>query len=272
MTRDLSLKIHYGSWALVTGASDGIGQEFAKELARLGFNLVLSARRQDRLAALATDLERAHSIRVETIAADLSDPAAPAAIIDKTSSLDIGLLVAAAGFGTSGPFIENSLESELNMLDVNCRAVLALTHSFAQRFASRGRGGIVLMSSLVAFQGVRGAANYAATKAYIQTLAEGLRAELRPSGVDIIACAPGPVRSGFGARAGMTMTLAASPSSVAAETLRGLGRKTTVRPGFLSKALELWLWPLPRRSRTRIMSAIMKSMTKNRYERKKPQT
>src|SRR5205823_9088379 len=103
-----------------------------------------------------------------------------------TSDLDVGLLVAAAGFGTSGAFIDSPLEEELGMFDVNCRAVTTLAHHFGNRFAKARRGGMVLMSSLLAFQGVPGFANYAATKAYVQSLAEGLRLELSPLGVDVV--------------------------------------------------------------------------------------
>lgn len=106
-------------------------------------------------------------------------------MVERTTALDIGLLVASAGFGTSGPFVDSDLESELEMIDVNCRAVAALGHHFGRRFANQRRGGMILMSSLVAFQGVPRAANYAATKAYVQSLAEGLRIELAPFGVDV---------------------------------------------------------------------------------------
>ena len=113
-----------------------------------------------------------------------------------TDGLDVGLVAAVAGFGTSGRFVDNPLDRELDMVDVNCRAVVELSHHFARRFVAQRRGGLILMSSLVAFQGVPRAATYAATKAFIQTFAEGLRLELAPSGVDVVASAPGPVRSG----------------------------------------------------------------------------
>lgn len=150
------------------------------------------------------------------------------------------------------------------MVDVNCRAVAALAHAFGRTLAERGRGGLVLMSSLVAFQGVPRAANYAATKAYVQSLAEGLHTELAPFGVDVIASAPGPVHSGFARRAGMVMGLAAQPAVVAEATLRALGRRTTVRPGLLSKLLELSLAVLPRWGRVRMMAKVMGGMTKHR--------
>jgi len=190
----------YGQWAVVTGASDGIGKAFAELLAQSGFNLVIAARREDVLANLARHLSGLHGIAVRPVACDLGKPEGVALLEEVTEALDAGLLVAAAGFGTSGPFLRSDLTTELGMIDVNCRAVAALAHAFGNRFARRGGGGIVLLSSLVAFQGVPCAANYAATKAYVQTFAEGLRRELADAGVDVLAVAPGPVRSGFGQR------------------------------------------------------------------------
>jgi short-subunit dehydrogenase len=135
---------------------------------------------------------------------------------------------------------------------------------------ARGRGGLVLMSSLLAFQGVPRAANYAATKAYIQSLAEGLRKELAPHGVDVIASAPGPIHSGFARRAGMSMSMGQRPSAVARTTLLALGRRATVRPGWLSKLLELSLAFLPRRGRSWILARVMAGMTRRLSERPRP--
>jgi short-subunit dehydrogenase len=186
--------------------------------------------------------------------------------------LDVGLLVAAAGFGTSGPFLGANLEEELSMVDVNCRAVVAMSLLFGRRLAGRRRGGLVLMSSLVAFQGVPKAANYAATKAHVQSLAEALRIELGPLGVDVLACAPGPIQSGFAARANMRMSMAATPEIVAAATLESLGNRTTVRPGLLSKLLEYSLAMLPRWGRVRVMSLVMSGMTNHQNDEAKTQT
>jgi uncharacterized protein len=254
----------YGRWAVVTGASDGIGREFARSLGDAGFDLVLVARRGDVLDELRAELEARAPIRTLRIVADLATNDGVRAVVEGTSELDVGLLVAAAGFGTSGRFIDAPLEEELGMIDVNCRAVAALAHHFGNRFAKAGRGGVVLMSSLLAFQGVPGAANYAATKAYIQSLAEALRMELSPFGVDIVSSAPGPVRSGFAKRADMKMSMAGTPASVAQGTLDALGRAGTVRPGFLSKFLGLALAFLPRWGRVRTMGFVMAGMTKHR--------
>lgn len=250
----------YGPWAVVTGASDGIGREFARSLAKEGFKLVLVARRRQALESLAQELP---GTEVRVIDADLSTGEGLARVEAETKPLDVGLLVASAGFGTSGAFLDNALEAELSMLDVNCRAVAAMSHAFGKRLVARGRGGIVLLSSLVAFQGVRHAANYAATKAWVQSFAEGLALELGPLGVDVLASAPGPVRSGFGARANMQMSMSATPDTVATATLAALPRGGTVRPGFLAKFLEWSLMFLPRWGRVRVMSMVMGGMTKH---------
>jgi short-subunit dehydrogenase len=253
----------YGQWAVVTGASDGIGKAFAELLAHAGFNLVVAARRQDVLAAVAKNLSSSHGVEVRPVTCDLGGAEGVALLEDATKELDAGLLVAAAGFGTSGPFLSSDLNAELEMIDVNCRAVTALAHVFGNRFVRRGGGAVVLLSSLVAFQGVPRAANYAATKAYVQTFAEGLRQELSGSSVDVLAVAPGPVRSGFGQRANMQMSMAQTPGGVARGALRALGTKGTVRPGFLAQFLELLLKPLPRWGRVRVMGLVMAGMTKH---------
>jgi short-subunit dehydrogenase len=260
----LRLQERYGPWAVVTGASDGIGRAFAQRLAEAGVNVVLVARRAELLDALAAELAATHGVQARAIPADLATEAGVGEIVERTQHLDVGLLVAAAGLGTSGPFVDANLAEELAMIDVNCRAVASLTHAFARRFVLRRRGGIVLMSSLVAFQGVPRAANYAATKAYVQSFAEALRLELKPFGVDVIATAPGPVHSGFAVRASMTMGLAQKPRVVATATLDALGRVGTVRPGWLAKLLELSLKLLPRWGRVRMMAIVMTGMTQRR--------
>ncbi len=252
----------YGPWALVTGASEGIGRAFAIRLAEAGVNIVLAARRKALLDDLASELARVGDVQTRVIAVDLATHAGVTELLTHTRDLDVGLLVASAGYGTSGPFVDAVIDEELGMIDVNCRAVAALTHAFGRRFVERKRGGIVLMSSLVAFQGVPRAANYAATKAYVQTFAEALRIELKPLGVDVIASAPGPIRSGFAARASMTMGLAQTPVDVAGATLTALGRRGTVRPGWLSKLLEFALMFLPRYGRVRMMGVVMAGMTR----------
>jgi len=238
----------YGPRALVTGASSGIGREIAVQLADAGFDLVLVARRETLLRELAADLAGRHRVDIRVL----------------PLGTDIGLYVAAAGFGTSGPFLDAHLDQEREMLRLNCEAVLTTSLVFGRRMAERGRGGIVLMSSVVGFQGMPNAAHYAATKAYVQTLAEALHVELRPRGVDVLAAAPGPTDSGFADRADMRMGRALSTRTVAQGTLAALGRRPTALPGLLSRVLKDSLAPLPRRARVRIMGSVMAGMTGHR--------
>lgn len=250
----------YGPWALITGASVGIGKALATQIAAKGINVVLAARSEDKLQALAAELNAAHGIETMVLPADLADPGAANTIEEATSRLDVGLVVLAAGFGTTGTFLETPLAAELALIAVNITAVTRLSHVFANRLAARGQGGIVLFGSIVGWQGVPGQANYAASKAYAQSLAEGLHDELAPHGVDVLAVAPGPVNSGFGTTAGLTMTSATSTEVVAAATLGALGRRRTVIPGARGKFLTAALTPLPRRTRSLILGKVIAGM------------
>lgn len=252
----------YGPWAVITGASSGIGEAMARHVAALGLDVVLVARGAERLYTLAAELEARDDVQTLVVPADLGTDAGLERVETATASLEVGLFVAAAGFGTSGYLMSAGLRAELEMLDVNCRAVLVQAHYFGQRLTERGHGGIVLLGSIVAHQGVPHAAHYSATKAYVQTLGEALHLELAASGVDVLVSAPGPVRSAFAARAGMTMSAAVEPDVVARGTIAALGRRTTVVPGGLSKLLTYSLAPLPRWGRSRIMGGIMRGMTR----------
>jgi short-subunit dehydrogenase len=254
---DTDLKTRFGPAALITGASDGIGLAFAHRLAAAGFDLVLVARREAVLARIARDLSTRHGIRARALPLDLADPAAVPALLAATATDELGLVVAAAGFGSIGPFLERDLADELNMVDLNCRAVVALAHGVSRRMAERGRGGLVLFGSLVGFQGAPNAATYAATKGFVQSFAEALHVELRAQGVSVLAVAPGPVASGFADRAGMQMGATDRPEDVARGALAALGRRATVRPGRFGKLLGWGLGTAPRALRVRIMGRIM---------------
>lgn len=250
----------YGPWALVTGASDGIGRALSQHLAAQGLNVVLVARRRDALATLAADLSAAHSVQTNVLAVDLADPAGVTVVEEQTRTMDIGIVVLAAGFGTTGTVLETSADEESALVAVNVTAVMRLAHTFASRLVSRGTGALVLFGSIVGWQGVPGQANYAASKAYVQSLAEGLHGELRPFGVDVLAVAPGPVGSGFGPRAGLALGSATSPDTVARSTLAALGRRRTVVPGLQGTFLTAALRPLPRRLRSAILSRVIAGM------------
>jgi short-subunit dehydrogenase len=256
-----SFVARYGEWGVVTGASSGIGREIARQLAAKGMNLFLVARRADELDTLRKELTGQWRVQALPLAIDLAIPGAAFRVLAETEDRKIGLLVNAAGFGLGGLFLDQRLEEEASMLELNCRAVLELTHLFGRRFVAQQRGGIVLFSSIVAFQGVPRSANYAATKAYVQSLGEALADELAPHQVDVLVSQPGPTVSGFAARAGLTMGRAERAEDVARETLAALGRKSRVTPGMHSKLLLWTLMTAPRSLRVRIMKAIMQSMT-----------
>ena len=205
----------YGPWAIVTGASSGIGHALCWLLAEAQINLILNARREGRLWSLAQELEIHHNIKTVVVAADMGSQDEREKLLDISSQYDVGLLVTAAGFGSSGKFKDANISNELDMLEVNCKAPLVLAKELGSRFMDRGQGGIILFSSIVAFQGVPWAAHYAATKAYIQSLAESLHVEYYPYGVDVLAVASGPVHTGFADRADMQMGKALSPKEIA---------------------------------------------------------
>ncbi len=193
-----------GKWAVVTGASAGIGESLATELAEAGVNLVLTARRSDRLAALASKLSAAHGIEARVIVADLEDAEATEQIFAQTegAGLAVDLLVNNAGFGAYGEFYKNDVERQCAMVDVNCTAVVHLTGLFLPRMVERRRGSILIVASTASFQPVPYMSTYAATKVFDRFLAEALDEEVTRYGVRVSALCPGPTESEFGEVAG----------------------------------------------------------------------
>ncbi len=250
----------YGPWALVTGASDGIGKDFVYELARNGFSLLLVARRKDILDKLKADITAKYGVTVACLDLDLSLPANVEQLLKEAKAKEVGLAVLAAGFGSGGEFLNLPLDVELNMVDLNCRTCVNLSHGLLGQFEKRKKSGLILFGSLVGFQGAPFCATYSATKAFIQSFAEALHHEVKTKGIDVLSVAPGPVSSGFGKRAAMRMSMAQSSEGIAKICLSALGRQSTVRPGFLSKFLGYSLIILPRPFRTRIMKKIMSDM------------
>jgi uncharacterized protein len=193
------MSIWSGKWALVTGASAGIGKALAQELAAGGTNLVLTARRTDRLEELARNLTAAHKIRTEIFAADLAQPSAPHHIFDFTQqrSLPIDVLINNAGFGAYGEFPSVARQSLLDMVQVNCSAVVHLTHLFLPSMIQRRSGDILIVASTASFQAVPYISTYAATKAFDLLFAEGLAEEMKPHGIRVCALCPGSTESEF---------------------------------------------------------------------------
>ncbi len=230
-----SFKEKYGPWALITGASAGIGAEFARQLSREGLNLILVARRQDRLDELAAELKAKHPVEVKTLSVDLARPDFMTAIRPAVQSLEVGLLINSAGFGISGAFLQTDLEKELEMLDVNCRAPLILTHELGKEMVKRKRGGIIMVSSTSAFLATPYMTHYAATKAFDLSFGEGLWYELKEHGVDVMALCPGGTKTEFHQIAGIIGVMDMTVEPVVTQALKSLGKKASIINGWRNR-------------------------------------
>ena len=186
-------------WALITGASSGLGVDFAHELAAEGNNLVLVARREDRMRELATELEARHVIQTKVIAMDLAHPGIGTELKDllDREGITIDVLINNAGFGIFGEFISQPLEKTLNMVQLNVASLTELTHVFAADMAMRRRGRILLVASVVAYQSSPNYAAYGASKAFVLSLGEALHEELKPYGVTVTVLSPGATATEF---------------------------------------------------------------------------
>jgi len=214
-----------GKWALVTGASAGIGTALAEELARGGTSLVLTARRRDRLEDLAKKLESTHKIQTKILVADLTQPDAPAKIFQftKDQSIAIELLINNAGFGVYGEFPTAETSRLLDMVQVNCSAVVHLTRLYLPEMVTRGRGDVLIVASTASFQSVPYISTYAATKAFDLLFAEGLAEEMKPHGVRVCALCPGSTESEFAEVAGQTHIAAMRANRETAEKVARTG-------------------------------------------------
>lgn len=252
----------YGEWAVVAGASEGIGSAFAEALAAAKRSLMLIARRQDVLAKRAEELASRYGVAVRTLALDLGMPDAAERIDAETADIDVGIAVYNAAVSMIGPFLDSTLLRHMAEIDVNCRGPLSFAYRFAARFVEQGRGAIVLMSSMSASQGSPFIANYAATKAYNLTLAEGLWYELKARGVDIIAsCAGATDTPNFRKSSPASAMGALPPAVVARETFRALGKYPSVIPGRMNRLMACVMNRLfPRRTAVNIMGGTLASM------------
>ncbi|HET9953148.1 MAG TPA: SDR family oxidoreductase [Polyangiaceae bacterium] len=202
-------KLHYpGAWALITGASSGLGAEFARQLAHRGSNLVISARNQQRLQQFGDDLRRVNGVEVRAVAADLSTSDGITGLLNAVDDLKVPIrhLINNAGFGSVGAFADGDAEQERRMLHVNVEAVVALSRHFLPRLLAVAEGGIIQVASTVAHQPTPFMATYGASKAFVLNFALALSEEVRGSGVRVLTLCPGPVPTGFQAAAGFETT------------------------------------------------------------------
>lgn len=250
----------YGGWAVVTGATSGIGKSLAHQLAREGMHIVLVARSEDALHETAEELQTQYAIQTRVLALDLAHPLAAETVDLETLDLDVGLLVNNAAVEQRGAFVRHSVEELRNAIDLNVTTPTDLGQRFGRRFVKRRRGGIIFVSGSIGYQAVPHMANYAATKAHQVNLAEALYYELRPHGVDVLGLSPGLTQTPMvgrleqSIRFGRVGMLKLRPDYVAKVGLKRLGRRPSVVVGgqykffamltkrVLSRAAGAWLF------------------------------
>jgi short-subunit dehydrogenase len=253
------------SWVLITGASSGFGEEFARQYAEQGHSLVLVARRLDRLQALAEALRQQYDIEVVAEQVDLADIAAVVQLHQRLRErgMAIDILINNAGHGLQGPFVESQLDAVMAMVQLDVTSLTAVTHVFAQDMRTRGRGKILLVASLLAYQGVQNFAVYAAAKAYVLRLGEALHREFKRDGATVTVLCPGVSETGFATAAQMKITpalkqLMMQPAPVVRAGIHALqAGRTSVVPGWANKALVILTWATPRWLHQAVLSRAM---------------
>lgn len=223
---------------LITGASSGIGEVFARKLAAGGHNLLLVARSEEKLINLCNELGRIKSTRAQYVAMDLSEPDAPARLFEETQrrGLEIDFLINNAGFGSMGDFAKLDLQRELDMIDLNVRSLVQLTHLFLAPMREKKSGSLINVASTAGFQPVPFMATYAATKAFVLSFSEALWEENRPHGVKVMALCPGVTDTNFFEASRMQRPparISQTAADVVDTALRGLARgKSSVISGW----------------------------------------
>lgn len=252
----------YGRWAVVAGASEGLGAAFAESLASRGLSLVLLARRAERLEELASRLRSTRGAQVRTLACDSADPGFAGPLAAATADVEVGVAVHNAAYSFVAPLLERPLADALRVVDVNVRAPLVLLHTLVPSMVERGRGAVVLMSSLAGFQGSPRLAAYAASKSFNTILAESLWAELAPRGVDVVASCAGAIRTpGYARTLQREAPGTLDASEVAERTLAALGRGPVVIPGVTNTlASQLLRRLLSRKAAIGIMGKSVKGL------------
>lgn len=263
LRRANSLPVRYGRWALVAGASEGLGAAFAAQLARRGMHLVLIARRGHLLKELGEQLTEEHGIQIRALVLDLADPTFPETLADAVAGLDLGVVIYNAAYVPVGPFVDTEEDAIERAVDVNVRGPLRLLRALLPIMRDRGRGAVVLMSSLAGLQGSPHVSTYAATKAFNAILAEGLWYELRQHGVEVAVCCAGAMRTpGYNRSFDRDVPGMLSPDEAAHRTLDALGKGPRLVPGLINRlSAQLMSRLLPRRTVIRLIARNTRHIT-----------
>ena len=229
-----SLRDRYGEWAVITGASAGIGAEFARALARQGISCVLTARREDRLRELASELEKNYQVSTRIVPVDLADSAGAERLIEAVEDLEVAMLVNNAGFGYAGRFDKLERKRLREMITLNCTAPVVLTHALLPGMCERGRGAVIVTGSAAGRQPLPLHGVYSATKSFDLLFGESLAVELKDQGIDVLVIEPGSTETEFQRVAGEIAHSGESAEAVVALALRELGRQPSVMSGWLN--------------------------------------
>ncbi|MEQ9377218.1 MAG: SDR family NAD(P)-dependent oxidoreductase [Imperialibacter sp.] len=236
-----NFKEKYGPWALVTGATSGIGEQLADQLAAAWLNIVLVARKEKELIQKAKLLSEKHHIKTATIPADLSTTKGVEQVISESKAHEIGLLVLAAGLEVNGAFEKNDISKEMQVLQLNVVSTVALSHHFIGPMIGRGKGGILMVASLSGHMPNPYFANYAGSKAFVLNFGASLYGEMKPKGVDIAVLSPGltqtPMSTSTGVNWRKTPMKAMTADAVATAGLKKLGKGFLAVPGFANNVM-----------------------------------
>lgn len=259
---------YFGPWALVAGASEGIGAAFAEELASKGLNIVLVARNEDILNELAKKIEKHYGVQVKVIVQDLTADNMLDEITKKTKNLEIGFLIVNAALSPIGLFHNASEELHNKVIDLNCRSPMLLSYYYGKIMKAQGKGGIILISSLAGLQGNPIHTHYSATRGYVINLAEGLWDEMREYGVKVMVCQAGPTKTPNWGRSTPKEPLSVKmiilkPEIVAQQAIKAIKRrrKPYFVPGFLNRMSSWFLQhTFTRKQRIKLMGSVARKM------------
>lgn len=236
-----NLKEKYGEWAIVTGASSGIGREFSLRLAREGVNTILVARRKERLEELAAEIKNGSGADAVVVPLDLADDNFITGLTEAVGDREVGMLINNAGFGSTGKFVENNPVHEADMVKVNCWAPTVLTHHFMPQMVQRRKGAVVFLGSVVSHQPTPLMASYAATKVFNTFLADALWYEMREHNIDVLSLHPGATDTEFQriSKTAENPQGVRTPKQVVDTAMKALGKKPEVVDGFVNKIMAV---------------------------------
>jgi len=255
----------YGEWALVTGASSGIGKEFCYQLANRGMNIILVARRKEIIEKIALDIEHKNGVKTRIINIDITQDSATEIIFQNVQDLEVGFLVNNAGFGSFGDFHITQLNKYENMIKLNCLVPVLLSYKFLIKMIQRKKGGIIFLSSKSAYQPTPFFSVYGATKVFNLFLGEALWSEYKKHGIHVLSLSPGLVNTEFQKNAGVTPDrkgiMWSQPKDVVKTALSSIGIKSSVIHGNLDKFLAFLIRLSPRKLSIRLAGLVARSQS-----------